>query len=96
MVRRHLDATAIAVTAACSGLVAASGSVTRTIPPSRFEVPGLAAMNTGGAQATSVSCAMAGDCVVGGNYLRVHRNGDFSKQVFVAGEVGGILHNGPT
>ena len=50
------------------------------------EVPGTAALNTGGhAVATSVSCASAGNCDVGGFYT----DGSGHQQVFVAGERNG-------
>lgn len=45
------------------------------------EVPGLAALTEGGAAAESVSCSLAGDCVVGGFYRR---------QAFVANEFAGV------
>ena len=42
-----------------------------------IEVPGLAALNTGGdARVNSVSCGSAGDCVAGGSYLTSSRSGD--------------------
>jgi hypothetical protein len=55
-----------------------------------IEVPGTAALNTGGTAATeSVSCASAGSCSAGGIYA--HRGGGHDvEQVFVAKEVDGI------
>jgi hypothetical protein len=51
------------------------------------EVPGTAALNTGrSAEVTEVSCASAGNCSAGGDY--VVTNG-FNHQVFVVNEVGG-------
>ena len=52
--------------AAARAPVPSAGSLGRAI-----EVPGLAALNTGGdAQVTSVSCASAGNCTAGGYYNR--------------------------
>src|SRR5207244_2588604 len=49
------------------------------------EVPGIAALNTGGqAQITAVSCASAGNCSAGGQYV-----GGSGQQVFVVSR-----HNG--
>lgn len=49
------------------------------------EVPGLAALNSGGAaHAASVSCASAGNCVAGGSYT-----GSAKQQAFVIAEVNG-------
>jgi len=51
------------------------------------EVPGTAALNKGGlAEVSSVSCARAGDCSVGGFY----RDASGHHQAFVAGEVRGV------
>src|SRR6185437_15199783 len=51
------------------------------------EVPGSAALNQGGAAAaSSVSCAVAGDCAAGGFYTDSSRR----EQAFVASEVNGI------
>ena len=48
------------------------------------EVPGTAALNTGGiAQTASVSCASAGNCSAGGNYLGSH------VQAFIVNETSG-------
>jgi hypothetical protein len=56
---------------------------------SAVEVPGTAALNTGGlAQVNSVSCASPGNCSAGGDYLSRVGKGDKS-QAFVAGEVKG-------
>ena len=50
------------------------------------EVPGTAALNTGGSAAVnSVSCASAGNCSAGGSYL----DGPDHGQAFVVSEVGG-------
>jgi Putative Ig domain len=53
-----------------------------------IEVPGTAALNDGWAEVTSLSCASAGNCAVGGFY----QDGG-SGQVFVADEVDGAWHN---
>jgi hypothetical protein len=51
-----------------------------------MEVPGTATLNTGGnAYVTSVSCATAGNCSAGGNYVDTSSNG----QAFVVSEVNG-------
>jgi len=51
------------------------------------EVPGTAALNTGGQAAIeSVSCASAGNCSAGGSY----RDATGHHQAFVAGEVNGV------
>jgi hypothetical protein len=51
-----------------------------------IEVPGTAALNTGGvAQVFSVSCASAGNCAAGGSYT----DGSGNSQAFVADEVDG-------
>ena len=51
------------------------------------EVPGLAALNTGGqADVTSVSCAGTGDCSAGGNYLV----GFVQQHGFVVNETNGV------
>jgi hypothetical protein len=53
------------------------------------EVPGTAALNTGGvASLSSVSCASAGNCAAGGYYIGSH--GD---EAFVVTETGGIWGN---
>ena len=50
------------------------------------QVPGIAALNTGGSAAVeSISCAPAGSCAAGGNYL----DGSRHQQVFVATETNG-------
>ena len=50
------------------------------------EVPGTAVLNQGGAAVTeSVSCASAGNCTAGGDYL----DGSSAQQVFVVSETGG-------
>jgi len=52
-----------------------------------IEVPGLAALNTGGnAGVFSVSCASAGNCAAGGDYT----DGGGHQQGFVAGEQNGV------
>jgi hypothetical protein len=49
------------------------------------EIPGLAALNTGGnAQVNSVSCGAAGDCVVGGQYSSGSETGNAGAVPFVA------------
>jgi len=50
-----------------------------------IEVPGTAALNQGGAETTSVSCASAGNCGAGGNYKDTSRHG----QAFVVSQVNG-------
>jgi hypothetical protein len=51
-----------------------------------FEVPGTAALNTGGlAEVASVSCASPGNCSAGGTY-----KDSFGQQAFVVSEVNGI------
>ena len=60
-----------------------------------IEVPGLAALNTGGdASVNSVSCASAGNCAAGGYYfgrsreqgfVAVERNGRWGKAIEVPG-----------
>src|SRR5215469_17010420 len=51
-----------------------------------IEVPGMAALNTGGfADVESVSCAAAGSCAAGGVYL----DGSGNEQAFVVTEAGG-------
>jgi hypothetical protein len=49
------------------------------------KVSGTAALNAGGAQATSVSCASVGNCSVGGSFT----DDDGNQQAFVAGETNG-------
>jgi len=52
-----------------------------------MQVPGTAALNTGGdAAITSVSCARAGNCSAGGFYTGAPHHA----QAFVAGEVNGV------
>jgi hypothetical protein len=59
-----------------------------------IEVPGTAALNTGGqADVSSVSCASAGNCVVGGEYAVTPSSPNSSTQAFVADEVNGTWHN---
>ena len=53
------------------------------------EVPGTAALNTGGdAVVTSVSCASAGNCAAGGSY----RDCSGHDQAFVVNETNGVWH----
>lgn len=52
------------------------------------EVPGTAALNTGSAGVTSVSCAPAGNCAAGGDYLSAAG----TSQAFVANEANGTWH----
>src|SRR5216683_3050259 len=75
---------AVAAThAAARARAAASGGVWGKAE----EVPGLAALNTGGfAEVTSVSCARAGNCSAGGRYT----DGPRSRQGFGVGEAGGV------
>ena len=55
-----------------------------------IEVPGLAALNTGGqAQLASVSCASAGNCTAGGSYGVPHGPGCCTATGFVASQVNG-------
>jgi hypothetical protein len=55
-----------------------------------IEVPGTAALNTGGsARVLSVSCPSAGNCVAGGQY----RGGAGDAEAFVAAEVNGVWYN---
>ena len=55
-----------------------------------IEVPGSAALNSGGyAELTSVSCSTPGNCTAGGLYLA----GTTSYQAFVVSEVNGTWHN---
>jgi hypothetical protein len=58
-----------------------------------IEVPGSAALNTGGgAQIISVSCPSAGNCAAGGT-LAVHSSGGNGDQPFVVSEVNGTWGN---
>ncbi len=58
-----------------------------------IEVPGLGALNTGGADVSSVSCASAGDCTAGGSYdgrgsggyAVAERNGRWGKAIQIPG-----------
>jgi len=60
-----------------------------------IELPGLAALNKGDANVSSVSCASAGNCAAGGNYIDRHgheqgfvasqRNGRWGKAIEVPG-----------
>jgi hypothetical protein len=55
-----------------------------------IEVPGLAALNTGGfAELNSVSCASAGNCAIGGYYSR--GTSVETARPFVAAQTGGVL-----
>jgi hypothetical protein len=57
------------------------GATTASRWGSAQEVPGTAALNTGGnAEINSVSCASAGNCTAGGSYT----DGSGHRQVFVA------------
>ena len=72
-----------AMHAAAGAGAAASGGTWGTA----MEVPGLAALNKGGAAAiTSVSCPRAGACSAGGGYTDASGH----RQAFVAMEVNGI------
>jgi hypothetical protein len=54
-----------------------------------IEVPGTAALNSGGAQINSVSCRSAGNCSAGGSY----EDASGHDQAFVVGETGGTWGN---
>jgi hypothetical protein len=97
------NAAVISVSCAASGNCAAGGTyadssghaqaflaseVNGTWHPAR-EVPGTAALNSGGqAVVSSVSCATAGNCAAGGYYL----DGAGHAQAFVVSEVNGTWH----
>jgi len=53
-----------------------------------IEVPGTAALNTGGNASTSVSCASAGNCTAAGSYS-VSSSGQLPTEAYVADEVNG-------
>lgn len=91
--------TAVAVAVVCSGLfagagAAAAGTRSATAQPASGgswgtaqEVPGTAALNTGGfAEITSVSCRSAGNCSAGGFYAQPPPS---SEQAFVVDETDG-------
>ncbi len=94
------DATVFSVSCASAGNCAASGSYHRRHHHQGFvanerngrwgkaiEVPGLAALNTGGqAIVNTVSCGSAGSCAAGGNYRDRH----FRTRAFVAVEQNGV------
>lgn len=62
---------------------------------SGVEAPGMTALNGGaGATATSVSCASAGNCAVGGSYWTT--TADTMSKAFVASETNGTWHNAIT
>lgn len=62
---------------------------------SGVEVPGIAALNgTVGATVTSVSCASAGNCAVGGSYWTT--TADTQSKAFVASETNGTWQNAIT
>jgi hypothetical protein len=56
------------------------------------EVPGTAALNTGGGGASAISCASPGNCAVGGDYQQ-DVNGSGEDEGFVASEVNGTWHD---
>jgi hypothetical protein len=57
------------------------------------EVPGTAALNTGGnAWVSSVSCASAGNCSAGGSYASSSRDAVDRFKAFVVNENGGVWH----
>src|SRR5215471_6210454 len=76
-----------------SVLLAGAGPAVAGVPPAgaggwdkAIEVPGTAALNTGGAAAiVSVSCAAAGGCAAGGQYRALHHH----FPAFVVTEAGG-------
>jgi hypothetical protein len=90
---------AIAVAAAAAALLAGASPAAAQAADARaaftgawgkaIEVPGIAALNTGGnAAVQSVSCTSAGNCSAGGYYTPA--DGSPPAQVFVASEVHGI------
>ena len=97
--RWAVTAAVAAVAAVCSGLLAGAGVAaagTRATAAARVasggtwgtaeEVPGTAALNTGGlAGITSVSCRSAGNCSAGGFYTE----SSDAQQAFVVSEMGG-------
>src|SRR5215472_6593615 len=85
--------TAVAVAGLGSVLLAGAGPALAGVPSAgaggwdkAIEVPGTAALNTGGAAAIlSVSCAAAGGCAAGGGYRALHHH----FPAFVVAEAGG-------
>src|SRR6266568_4361352 len=85
--------TAVAVAGLGWVLLAGAGPVVAGVPSAggggwdkAIEVPGIAALNKGGAAAIeSVSCAAAGSCAAGGFYI----DGSGHTQAFVVSEAGG-------
>src|SRR5215470_16540388 len=85
--------TAVAVAGLGSVLLAGAGPAVAGVPSAgaegwdkAIEVPGTAAVNTGGdAAIVSVSCAAAGSCAAGGYYI----NGSGNEQAFVVTEANG-------
>src|SRR6266700_4010663 len=85
--------TAVAVAGLGWVLLAGAGPVVAGVPSAgaggwdkAIEVPGIAALNKGGAAAIlSVSCAAAGGCAAGGYYI----DGSGHTQAFVVSEAGG-------
>jgi hypothetical protein len=73
--------------AASGGIQAFVVNETGGVWGNAIEVPGIAALNTGGdAQITSMSCSSPGNCAAGGSYT-----GSFeSSQAFVVDETGGV------
>lgn len=82
---------------AASGLFADSAGFTKAFVVNEVngkwhtaeEVPGMATLNHGYAEATSVSCAEAGDCAAGGYYA----DGSGNEQAFVVNETNGNWGN---
>src|SRR5580658_6243183 len=76
--------TAVAAIVLCPGLLTSGAASGRTWGKAE-EVPGTAALNTGGtAGITSVSCAPAGNCSAGGSYT-----GSSGREAFVVSAVNG-------
>jgi hypothetical protein len=93
-VRMIAAAAVVGVASLASGSAAASTSAVTASPGSHTwgaaeEVPGTAALNRGGgAGILSMSCASAGNCSAGGNYLDSSGHG----QAFVVSQINGIWH----
>src|SRR5215470_2121752 len=85
--------TALAMAGLGSVLLAGAGPAAAGVPSAgaggwdkAIEVPGTAALNTGGAATVlSVSCAAAGGCAAGGQYRALHHH----FPAFVVSEAGG-------
>src|SRR5215831_4561720 len=93
LMRRVRMLTAVAVAGLGSVLLTGAGPAVAGVPSAgaggwdkAIEVPGTAALNTGGnAEVSSVSCAAAGGCAAGGDYF----DGSGRRQAFVVTEAGG-------